>query len=68
MMPSALEGVRVLDLGHGIAAPLAARILGDFGADVVKVEPAGAGDPARQLAPRLILYIQYGKNEYNKLN
>ncbi len=52
-MQSALEGVRVLDLGPGIAAPLAARILGDFGADVVKVEPAGAGDPARQLAPRV---------------
>ncbi len=53
MMPSALEGVRVLDLGPGIAGPLAARILGDFGADVVKVEPAGAGDPARQLHPRV---------------
>jgi len=53
MMPAALEGVRVLDLGQGLAAPLAARILGDFGADVVKVEPAGDGDPARQLHPQV---------------
>lgn len=51
MMPAALEGVRILDLGQGIAAPLAARILGDFGADVMKVEPAGAGDPGRQMHP-----------------
>jgi len=50
MTPSALEGVRVLDLGQGIAAPLAARILGDFGADVVKVEPPG-GEPGRRLHP-----------------
>jgi crotonobetainyl-CoA:carnitine CoA-transferase CaiB-like acyl-CoA transferase len=51
MSPKALEGVRVLDLGQGIAAPFAARILGDLGADVVKVEPAGAGDPGRGLHP-----------------
>ena len=48
----ALAQVRVLDLGSGIAAPLAARLLGDFGADVIKVEPMG-GDPARQLRPLL---------------
>jgi len=47
---NALDGVRVLDLSQGIAGPLAARLLGDFGADVVKVEPA-AGDPGRVLPP-----------------
>jgi crotonobetainyl-CoA:carnitine CoA-transferase CaiB-like acyl-CoA transferase len=48
---SALEGVRVLDLGHGIAGPFAARLLGDFGADVVKVERPGMGDFVRALGP-----------------
>lgn len=48
--PSALSGVRVLDLGQGISGPFAARLLGDFGADVVKVEPAG-GDCLRRTGP-----------------
>jgi crotonobetainyl-CoA:carnitine CoA-transferase CaiB-like acyl-CoA transferase len=47
----ALAGVRVLDLGDGIAAPFAARLLADFGAQVVKLEPAGEGDAGRKLAP-----------------
>ena len=47
---SALSGVRVLDLGHGISGPFAARLLGDFGADVVKVEPPG-GDSLRRRGP-----------------
>lgn len=49
---AALQGVRVLDLGQGIAGPMAARLLGDFGAEVVKVEPP-SGDPARRMAPRV---------------
>jgi crotonobetainyl-CoA:carnitine CoA-transferase CaiB-like acyl-CoA transferase len=47
----ALDGVRVLDLGHGVAGPFAARLLGDLGADVIKVEKPGAGDCARTLPP-----------------
>lgn len=46
----ALAGVRVLDLSTGIAGPFAARLMGDFGANVIKVEPSG-GDPARELPP-----------------
>ncbi|HVB10886.1 MAG TPA: CoA transferase [Bacillota bacterium] len=42
-----LSGIRVLELGQLIAAPVATRILADFGADVVKVEPPGSGDPLR---------------------
>ncbi len=42
----ALGGVRVVDLSTGIAGPMAAMLLGDFGADVVKVEPP-QGDPDR---------------------
>jgi crotonobetainyl-CoA:carnitine CoA-transferase CaiB-like acyl-CoA transferase len=47
----ALDGVRVLELGHGIAAPFAARLLGDLGAEVVKLEKPGTGDLARRLPP-----------------
>ena len=43
------EGLRVLDVGSWIAGPVAATILGDYGADVIKVEIPGAGDPYRAL-------------------
>lgn len=43
-----LRGLRVLDAGSFIAAPLAAMLLGDWGAEVVKLEPAG-GDAARAI-------------------
>src|SRR5215469_11218947 len=42
-----LAGLRVLDLGNMIAGPFCARLLGDFGADVIKVEQPGRGDPVR---------------------
>ena len=43
-----LAGLRVVELGQLIAGPFAAKTLADFGADVVKVEPPGSGDPLRQ--------------------
>jgi formyl-CoA transferase len=43
-----LVGLRVLELGNFIAGPFAGQLLGDYGADVVKVEPPGDGDPMRQ--------------------
>ncbi len=47
----ALTGLRVLDLSHGIAGPFAARLLGDHGADVIKIERPITGDFARTLPP-----------------
>jgi crotonobetainyl-CoA:carnitine CoA-transferase CaiB-like acyl-CoA transferase len=46
-----LDGVRVLDLSRILAAPFATQLLGDLGADVVKVERPGTGDDARQYGP-----------------
>lgn len=48
---TALDGLRVLDLSHGVAGPFAARLLGDLGAEVIKVEEPGSGDFARRLEP-----------------
>ncbi len=46
--PLPLAGIRVLDAATFIAAPFAAGILGEFGAEVIKVEQPGAGDPLRR--------------------
>ena len=43
-----LAGLKVLELGQLIAGPFAAKTLADFGADVVKIEPLGSGDPLRK--------------------
>ena len=43
-----LQGLKVVELGQLIAGPFAAKTLADFGADVIKVEPPGAGDPLRK--------------------
>lgn len=49
---SLFSGLKVIDCGSYIAAPASTTVLADLGADVVKIEPPGAGDPYRQL-PRL---------------
>ena len=43
-----LAGLKVIELGQLIAGPFAAKTLADFGADIIKIEPPGAGDPLRQ--------------------
>ncbi len=43
----ALQGLRVVEMGQLIAGPFAGKTLGDFGADVVKIEAPGSGDPLR---------------------
>jgi len=52
-MPMPLEDVTVLDLSHALAGPFCSTMLADFGARVIKLEPAGAGDIARSWGPPL---------------
>ncbi len=46
-MAGPLEGIKVVEIGVWVAGPAAGGILADWGADVVKIEPPGVGDPAR---------------------
>lgn len=67
-----LSGLRILDIGRLIAGPFCARLLARLGADVIKVEAPGRGDPARRIGPfpsgaangeygPLHLYVNEGK-------
>lgn len=62
----ALAGLRVLELGHFVAAPFCTRLLADLGADVVKVEPR-TGDPVRQwgemIDGRSLWWSMHGRNK-----
>jgi hypothetical protein len=50
MISQALSDIKVLSLGQGYTSPFCAKMLADYGADVIKIEPP-EGDPARKLAP-----------------
>src|SRR3569832_2708056 len=65
---SALEGIRVLALGTFIAGPYCATILGEFGAEVIKVEPPRVGDSLRRLGANTecgdtLLWLSDGRNK-----
>jgi crotonobetainyl-CoA:carnitine CoA-transferase CaiB-like acyl-CoA transferase len=61
-----LAGLRVLEIGHYVAAPFCTRLLADLGADVIKIEPP-TGDPARQWGEmvngRSLWWSMHGRNK-----
>lgn len=62
-----LSGIRVLDLSTIIAGPLTTSLLGDFGAEVIKIEQPGDGDPARRYPPLIddlsAAWAMHGRNK-----
>ena len=67
VQPQALENVLVLDLTRVVAGPYAGSILGDFGADVIKIEVPGKGDDARGYGPyRNGESVYYANLNHNK--
>lgn len=70
-MSGPLQGIRVLDMSRFIAGPYCSMLLGDMGAEVIKIERAGKGEDARSLPPFVdndpekvsLYYTQYNKNK-----
>src|SRR6516165_38333 len=60
-----LDGITVVELGHNVAAPYAGEILGDLGADVIKVEKAD-GDDARKWGPPFWGHASATFQSYNR--
>ena len=50
-MSMPLSDIRVLELTNVLGGPLAGRLLGDLGAEVIKIEQPGSGDSSRKLGP-----------------
>jgi crotonobetainyl-CoA:carnitine CoA-transferase CaiB-like acyl-CoA transferase len=50
---SALAGIRIVELAGSVAGEYCGKLLGDFGAEVIKVEAPGRGSPTRAMAPLL---------------
>ncbi len=72
VMRRALEGIRVVDLTTIVMGPYATQILGDFGADVIKVEAPPGGDPLRFAGPSRTkgigpIFLQLNRNKRSLL-
>ncbi|MBI4308299.1 MAG: CoA transferase [Chloroflexi bacterium] len=72
MATGALDGLKVVEYAHFVAAPYCSKLLADLGAEVIKVEEPGQGDPARSRGPftgdvphpeRSILYLYLNTNK-----
>jgi crotonobetainyl-CoA:carnitine CoA-transferase CaiB-like acyl-CoA transferase len=65
--PLALDGIKVIDLSRVIAGPWCGALLGDFGADVIKVEDTGSGDESRTWPPEIdgetAAYLLFNRNK-----
>ena len=66
----ALEGIRVLDLTRALAGPFCTLMLGDYGADVIKIEIPGSGDDTRHWGPPFIgdesaYFLSINRNKRN---
>ena len=66
VLSATLSGLRVLEIGHFVAAPFCTRLLADLGADVIKIEPP-SGDPVRQWGEmvdgRSLWWSMHGRNK-----
>jgi len=64
--PGVLAGLRILEVGHYVAAPFCTRLLGDLGAEIIKVEPPG-GDPVRKWGEQVdghsLWWSMHGRNK-----
>lgn len=63
-MDGALKDIRVLDMSRVLAGPWAGQLLGDYGADVVKLERPGSGDDTRQWGPPWLAGKDGGESAY----
>ena len=67
-MTPPLQGVRILEMSQAIAGPVAARTLGDLGAEIIKVEQPGVGDMSRRIGPHFLggesaYYLNFNRNK-----
>ncbi|KAF0212202.1 MAG: L-carnitine dehydratase/bile acid-inducible protein F, partial [bacterium] len=66
-MAAPLEGIRILDLSRLLPGPYCTMLLGDMGAEILKVEEPNYGDPARLVPPRLkeegALFLTVNRNK-----
>jgi len=62
-----LSGIRVIEIGHSVAAPYAALVLAELGAEIVKVERPGAGDDARGWGPPFVEEMSAVYHALNRL-